>query len=347
MRSRSILIMAVVVVVLGGLLLVTREPDKRADELVKPTRDAVFPTFNVADIAMVAIESFGTSVTMIRHGEEWHMDEERKRRADGMAIYQVLEAMAQTPEAKLISTTSDPNQWLLFKVHPTTAKRVRLWDSAGVEQLDVMIGGHPKLNFNATYVRPSDSDSTYQLDVPLRNLFEQQTWRNRMMLSEDPAEFASVTIETTTNTITLERAIDEAQSDLPDSAYTPPPAWRVTEPSEGEANELAAGRLNMTIRYLNANAPEDNRGGLSLAALGLDPPVATVTFRRVEGEPIVLRLGAIKSGTLRTASITGDEQLYLLGETSCEFFFMKPEAFLKQEAEEEVSDAPTDIQVLS
>ncbi|MCX7044561.1 MAG: DUF4340 domain-containing protein [Candidatus Sumerlaeota bacterium] len=330
MRTRNLVILLVAAVAMVAIWQARRAPRGKSAEF-----SGVIPKFSRNQVGCIMIETPGTSVTLTRKSERWYCDTNGRLRADADAIRRVLDGVENMPPAKVIS--KDPAMHTEFKVDKATGWRVRMLSTNGARLFDVMIGKRPPQEVRATYVRPSDSNVTYQAPRDLTLLFDRpEGWRNKLLFEVKLEELSRIQIETTTYTIALAPKPSPGKQESGASAATAEAVpWVIVQPIHADARSEIMDRLSNMLLYFAAFGLEDNVAGVPLSEFGLNPAYATITFARGESSngAIVLTIGEQlheeESPRARYAMVSGDPQIYILREETLSVFFLNPSEMKK------------------
>lgn len=254
MNFKTTVVLLVTLLVVGVLLIFTRETGEKADDVPAPAK--LLAVSSAADITRVTIANDeGQRITLDRADGKWRLTEPVSAAADESAANSFAQTLADlqsrgqvdagagtgldTPRYKLEITTRQPQP---------VAIEVGARSGAG-DNLYVRLGGKSRAD-----VVPAALAE--QLDKPLKD------WRRARLFDVLATDVKQVRVATTQQTLALEKSAA---------------GWKITEPEVMPAEEYPASDLASAVANLRAEefvtptASADPR-------YGLDQPVLTVSF---------------------------------------------------------------------
>lgn len=243
--NKKTLTIVVVAAVLVVLLLVLEKPFKGKSPKSRPEGQVqLIVPLGEEECSRVELSGFGTSETLVRKGDQWFTHEGYK--ADPNAVRLLFESLENLGEPELISI--NPNAFMKFRVDSFLGRRLRMFDTAGKPQVDLVIGQFER-DFFHTPVRKSDSSNVYRVPARLASVVRRPNWRNHSILRLDVGSLRRVSVRRSEESYTIER--DEATD-----------TWRFSEPTSAPAERRVEMRMAQAWVQQIAN----------LRAVAFEPP---------------------------------------------------------------------------
>jgi hypothetical protein len=194
MKTKQLLVLVGVLVVLGLLVLIFENPfGKSEDQRRVEEAQLLFPFFNKADVAKIEIiAAFGTTTTtLVKQNDQWLVESMDNYPADQKAVADLLDQVAEMKTIQRASSNAEKQA--VFQV-----------DSSGVEAKLTNASGNPLAHLFAgkttpeifnSYVRAADSNDVYIVKGYLKATFDKgyRSWRDRTIfafLKEDVTHLA-------------------------------------------------------------------------------------------------------------------------------------------------------------
>ena len=271
-RKNRIAIGAMVLLVLLGVTAWAVKSRNR-----QPSSSDDIPTIELdkATISTLEITRPGDEqVLLSKVGDEWQLLEPVEAKADQNNVASALNRLAELKVSRIVATK--PEHYTRLQVDEESAVRVVV--KAGDETLSEMMVG--KYGNGMTMVRIDERSEVFGASGSLRYAFDRElkAWRDRNVVTVEPADVQSLRYESPRGTFLFERAGE---------------AWAAVEGAKDAGDfdsKQVTGSLSTAARLIASDfAAED----VSEARAGLTEPRATVTMTLAEDPtPIVLEIGA-------------------------------------------------------
>jgi hypothetical protein len=235
----------------------------------------LFPDLNTADVvAMTLTDGKGKAVELRQVGGSWVLPEADDYPAKAETITAALAKVVALDTKRLVTRTSSSHKRLQVAAD-SFAGRVDLETASGAKYT-LYLGSSP--SYGSTHVRAEGSDATYLAnDLTTWELgAEAGSWVDTAYFSVAQDTLSTVTVKNAKGTLTFSR---NAEGN-----------WTLAELPAGE--ELAQDAANQAMTRVTSVTLLAPLGKTRLPAYGLDSPLAVVTLRPKEGEPITLLAGA-------------------------------------------------------
>lgn len=269
---RETLILLVVLVVLAAVYLITQRPFGKGGPEVPSGDDLFFPDFVAADVETLSTRGKGIDVTLFRAGGTWMIADDRPMHAAPAKVEEALTLIGALPRTELVSVV--PQKHAVFEVVEGPATRLRA-AGGGRVLADVLVGKRGPGHL-AAYVRAPGDDEVYlsQRGFPSNVVRPVDFWRDREILSFDPAEATWLSIDAGDERIALSRTAERE--------------WRMAEPEERPADARAVDAALRVLSSLSASGFED---ALSSAECGFDDPTAVISIDLASGTLPTVTIG--------------------------------------------------------
>jgi hypothetical protein len=283
MKSRNLVILAVVVAALGGYIFFHERHQLTTDER-RERADKVFPTLERDDVRTVEIDNAHGRFVMAKAGDEWRLLEPIDYPADSGAVNAVLTSLEGLESERILGT--DEVELAAYGLDSPEIT-VRLETADGISH-ELAVGSEAALGSNRAF-RPGGGDQIilgrgwFVTDLD-KNLDD---WRSRNVVTISSGDVASLQLV----------AGDDRVQVIRDGR-----TWKLIEPLEDMADVSHVDALITDLAGLRVE--EFLEAGADTAELGLEPPAQTVTLlRNDESDPIRLEFGASRDegGTTRVA----------------------------------------------
>jgi len=311
MRTRDVIILALVLAALVCLYLIVRQP--LAPTGRGPGSDVrLLPRFDPEAVTSIVLDGGRVSVTLVRGEEGWTLAGGPRRFVEGPKVDHALGMLAKLTRERLVSIV--PDKHAVFEVDRESGDLVALL--AGADTLAAVLIGKSGPSGLDSYVRVAGETDVYLSGRGLAAnvLRGAEHWRDRVILPFNPNDVTAISIESGGPEIVLERG-DRG-------------AWTARRPEEFVADTNAGDRLLLTLVDLRAMdfADDISPGEAGLDVEGAGGPAATVEVRLVTGETRSLWIGA-RDDDAYYARRPDRETIYLLSPRTVEFILSDPSAY--------------------
>ena len=280
MRSRSLIILALVVIALGAYIYF-HERHLPTTEERRQQSDKLFPDLERDDVAGLEIRNTHGTFRIVKRGEEWHLVEPIEFPADQSSVSSLLGSLESLKaERTLTEAEVDPKAYGLDAPSIT----VRLSSAEG-ESSSLEVGDEAALGSNRAVRRNGEPSVILvsgwfvrDLDKPLDG------WRSRDVVEITADDVASLTVLAGPDRAELVRQGD---------------SFRLLEPLDDIADQDHARNLIADLDALRVEEFLDDPPPAT--ELGLEPPAYKVAILRSSGgDPINLEFGASRERDGRT-----------------------------------------------
>jgi len=305
MKKKEYIILAVVIVLLGGYLFL-RNTDRSQYNLPVPEITAS------DDISRIEITASGDTIDLTRNGDRWQIGE-KAYPADASKVNEMLSVLEKLKLTALVSETG------VYSPYDLTEDKkidVRAW--TGDRMVRELAIGKTADTYQHTFVRLGDDPNVYHAEGNFRQTFEQsvEDLRDKTALSFDAGDITGIDIVSAEKhlSLTLEdqpaeaSASSEAASEEND-ANAPEPVWMGDDGTA--ADNDAVRRLLSQLAYLNCSGYLEGKLKQDFSA-----PVSTITLKGKETYTLLLyeKEGA---GTVCPAVSSQNAYPFTLSETTC------------------------------
>lgn len=271
MRLGRLIALAVVVLGLGAYILLVERHAPTTEEK-KERQDKVFPTLKQEQVTAMTVEGPAGRFVLSKQAGEWRLDEPLADAADESAVSTVLSSLAnlraeRTLPASEVSLAD-------YGLAPPALSVTLVDDKAGAFTLKL----GSELPFGTTRAALTSGEEVMLVSKWVGSDLERDLsrWRSSELVRLLSSDVASLSLRAADGQLALARAAG---------------AWTLTEPlsdlADPERVEGLVGDLNAARIREFVDAPGD------LAAMGLDPPRASLTVvRRDDRPPLQLAFGA-------------------------------------------------------
>jgi hypothetical protein len=270
---RETQILLIILIVLGAVYLIVQRPFSSSLPETPTGSDLFFPDFVAADVETLSARGQGIDVTLFRTSGGWMIAADRTMHAAPDKVEAALDMISALPKTELVSVV--PEKHVVFDV--TEGPATRLEARGGGRLLaDVFVGKRGPGHL-AAYVRAPGDDEVYlsQRGFPSNVVRPADFWRDREILSFEPAEVTWVAIESRDERVALSR--------------TGETEWRMAEPEERRADATAIDAALRVLSSLSASGFED---ALPPAECGFDDPTAVISIDLASGALPTVTIGA-------------------------------------------------------
>ena len=281
MKTKQLLVLVGVLVVLGLLVLILENPFGKSEEQKKVDEAGLlFPFFKKENVAKIEIISaFGlTTTTLVKQNDEWLVESMDNYPADQTAVGELLDKVAEMKTIQLAS--SNPEKQAVFQVD-SSGVEAKLIDAGGNLLAHLFAGKTTPEIFNS-YIRAADSNDVYIVKGYLKATFDKgyRSWRDRTI-------FAFLTEDVTHLTIQSEEEELALQTDAAG-------VWQMLKPLVSAADGTEVETITELMSSLET---DDFAEPKDLSEYGLDAPKMSITATLKDGSARTLLIGMEESGS--------------------------------------------------
>jgi len=304
--------LAVAVLLGGGLLLQRKSAQKEAQGHSIEARQAALPKLsftkeNADKVTRIELEKPGKDgaaaqkVTLVKDGEHWVLSEPLKAKAADENVKSLLDNLPELEVKERIAPGTE--SYAAYELTDDKALKLSAFEGdKPVLQLCFGKGGS-----RGQSMRIVGTDGVFAVKGYSSYLYGRDVkgWRDRKIASVDTAKVKTMTVANENGTFTFERESGSGEEAKWKAKVKAPKATAAKELEKFD-NAKAADLLR-AFKDLTA---VDFGDGKQPGELGLDKPVATVTFTLEDGTSSVIDFGATAEGTNRWARKAGVDQLF-------------------------------------
>jgi len=279
-------------------------------------------------VAEIRLTSGNGSLILVKSAEQWTLPgPDRDYPASATRIDTFLGFLADVAKTRVV--TDNPDSWEEFQVHAGSDRRIQLFDSSGVELLEIIIGkssaggGDDYLRLGSSNeVILSNRSFDYYLNV------EQEFWSYLRIFPED-LEGQSVM------RITVESRLQFGAEPAEDLDYTlvlsseQPAVWKLVDRETGELD-------NKQVDLLAGNIADLEGTRFAIAdpeQTGLSSPAARVLISTIDDRDFRLRIGSRTGEDQYYASLENGELVYEVSEWRIKGILKSVEQLLPKQAD--------------
>ena len=329
MKTKQLLVLVGVLVVLGLLVLTLENPFGKSERAKKVEAALpLFPNFKRESVARVEITALGQTTTLVKEDDQWLVASMDNYPADPEAVDEMFDKVAEFKTVDLVST--NPDKQSVFQVDASGAE-AKLLD-ANDNILAHLFVGKTTPGVFSSYIRAADSNDVYTGEGYLKATFDKgyRTWKDRTIFNFNKGDATNLTINSEEEDIELQ--VDAEGK------------WQMLKPVASTVNPTEVDSLLDTLSSLKTDDFEEEQDP---AEHELDDPRTTVTARLNDGSTRVLLIGKQEEGNDRNpVKRTDKDQIFMLYSSNLDSL-LKKSTDLKQEApaaefDAENSTAPID-----
>jgi uncharacterized protein YuzE len=275
-KSKNLIILAVVVIAVGAYIMLVERHQPTSDESAAAA-EKVLLDFERDDVHGIVIERAASRVRLEKVGEEWRLREPFDFPADSSVVSSTLGSLANlTADRRLAPDEINPADYGLEQ--PETVVTLRMDDDS--ERVIAVGDELPLGSKRALRVDRSDGVTIaagwFTSDIER----EVDDWRSREVAEMLENDVASIDIESGADSIRAVRFEDQ---------------WQLLRPLEDLGDGDHLGSLISDLASMRIEEFLDD--GVDPSALGLDLPEYEITIIRTDGgEPLRLDLGVTREG---------------------------------------------------
>jgi uncharacterized protein DUF4340 len=322
--------LAVLAVLGGALFLQNKKEKEEAASYTLSGQAASLPKLELSDDDLKKIDKITLSkpagdagaavdVELTKTGEDWKLTKPIEATANQANVKSLLENLKTLKATELIDGTKasygkfgvsdDKALHAVFSKGNGVALDLYFGDSGGRGQM-TRIGGK-----EGVYATKGYSSFLYARDV--------KGWRDMAILKFEDTDVTNVTIDNANGSFAFSY----------DKGKTTKNEFKKGKDGSAEPiknyDESKLTDLLRAYKALNADNFADK--GKSEADVGLDKPVATITFTLKDGAKRQVRIGGIAEGSSRWAKVTGSDEIWSISSWAAEWATAEPKKFQKSE----------------
>ena len=281
MKTKQLLVLIGVLVVLALLVLIFENPFGKSEEQKKVEEAGLlFPYFNKADVAKIEIiGAFGLTTTILaKQNDQWLVESMDNYPADQTAVQELLDKVAEMKTIERAS--SNPEKQAVFQVD-SSGVEAKLADASG-NLLAHLFAGKTTPGIFDSYVRAADSNDVYIVKGHLKSTFDKgyRSWRDRTIFSFLKEDVTQLTIRSGEEEIELQ--IDAAG------------AWQMLKPLVSAAD---GAEVEAITELMSSLETDDFVEPKELSEYELDAPKMSITATLKDGSVRTLLIGKEESGS--------------------------------------------------
>ncbi len=326
MKTKQLLVLVGVLVVLGLLVLILENPFGKSEREKKvETALPLFPDFKRENVTRIEITASGETTTLVKEGDQWLVASMDNYPADQEAIDEMFDKVAGFKTVDLVST--NPDKQSVFQVASSGAE-AKLSD-ANDNLLAHLFVGKTTPGVFSSYIRAADSDNVYTGEGYLKATFDKEyrTWKDRTIFNFNKGAATHLSIKSEEEDIELQLDAEGK--------------WQMLKPVVSAVNPTEIDSLLDKFSSLKTDDFEEEQDPVEHE---LDDPRATVTARLNDGSTRALLIGKQEEGNDRTPVKREDkDQIFMLYSSNLNSLLKKP-SDLKEEAPVAEFDAESSVE---
>jgi len=292
MKSRSLLILALVVAVVGGYIFFHERHQMTSDER-QERADKVFPELDRDDVRSLEIHNSHGSFRITKDDDGWRLLEPIDFPADSAAVSSLLTSLENLDVERTLGTSE-----VEFAAYGLDDPEMTVaLETEDGESFALSVGGEAALGSNRAFRRGDEQAIILGRGWFLTDLDKElDEWRSRDVVDVVAGDVASLQVVAGEDRIQVVR---EGR------------VWRLIEPLEDLADGNHVGNLITDLNDVRVEAFLDE--AVDSAELGLDPPAFQVTIVRSDGDdPVRLAFGAVREheGSTQVACRRNESELF-------------------------------------
>ena len=280
MKTKQLLVLVGILVVLGLLVLIFENPFGKSEaEKKAEAAKLLFPYFKKENAAKIEIITAfgGATTTLAKANNQWLVASMDNYPADQKAVEELLDKVAEMKTLQRAST--NPEKQAVFQVD-SSGVEAKLLDASGAVLAHLFAGKTTPEIFNS-YVRAADSNEVYIVEGYLKSTFDKgyRTWKDRQIFAFPKEEVTHLTIKSADEDIELQ--MDDAGK------------WQMLKPVVSAAKGTEVGII---IDMMSSLQTDDFADPKDLAEYELDAPKSSITATFKDGSAQALLIGKEESG---------------------------------------------------
>ena len=257
-------------------------------------------------VAEIRIAAEQGQRTLLKRGDSWILPGERQDYpASETRIEAFLDFLADLTRARIV--TDNPDAWEEFQVHTEAQKRIQLFDAAG-EELTEIIVGKSAAGSEVDYVRLggtneiflSNRSFAYYLNV------EERFWSYLRIFPQDlnGQDIMRITVD---STLSFEGQSTDALRYTLVLSSEQAAAWKIVDRSEVD---LDNGKIDLLAGNLADLEGSEFARGISDSQSGLADPAATILISTVDNRDFRLLIGGKAGDDQYFVALENDKFIY-------------------------------------
>ena len=281
MKTKQLLILGVIFVILAIVVIVTENPFGKSEYEKKiETSAPLFPSFDKEQVVKIEITATGETTMLLKQNGGWVVISMDNYPADSEGVTELLSKVAEFKNTQRVS--NNPEKQSEFEVD-STGVEAKLMD-VNDKVLAHLFVGKTTPGFLSSYVRPADSNEVYVAQGYLQSVFDKgtRTWKDRTIFNFNKGIVTQLNIISPEETVELRLDAEGA--------------WQMLKPVAAVAKTTEVDALLTTYSELDtddfAEATDD------LAEYGLGTPQSTISAVLNDGTTATLHVGKEEEGKL-------------------------------------------------
>ena len=281
MKTKQLLILGVIFVILAIVVIVTENPFGKSEYEKKiETAAPLFPSFDKEQVVKIEITATGETTMLSKQNGDWVVASMDNYPADSEGVTELLSKVAAFKNTQRVS--NNPEKQPEFEVDSTGVEAKLM--GANDKVLAHLFVGKTTPGFLSSYVRSADSNEVYVAQGYLQSVFDKgtRTWKDRTIFNFNKGIVTQLNIVSPEETVELRLDADGT--------------WQMLKPVAAVAKTTEVDDLLTTFSELDTDdfaAATDN-----LAEYDLDTPQSTVSAVLNDGTTATLHVGKEEEGKL-------------------------------------------------
>lgn len=321
-----------VLAVLGGLVFKQSQQQKEESIRISAAgRNASLPKLSISEEDTKKIDKIelsqpggdagpGEKVVLQKQGEEWKLVQPVTAKANDSNVKSLIEALPKLQLSEEISAGTD--QYEKYSVSDKKALHAVAWK--GTEKLfDLYFGDG---GGRGQMTRIGGKDGVYAVNGYTSWTFKRdlKSWRDRDILKFDDKKVKTVELTNEEGTFGFSKDGEKWTGKLKGAK----------DSAAKEISKFDAAKVDDLVRAFKALSADDFGDGKQVAEVGLDKPVATLTFTLDDGARRELSFGANAQGDNRWIKKSDSDQIFSISSWAAGWATSKVDKFQKKEDKE-------------
>jgi hypothetical protein len=260
--KNTVFLLIVAIVIFGAIIFLNKQEQDVTTSAAIPVQ--TLPAVTSGTVQRIAIHAPGEKqVTLTRSAGKWYTNVEKKYEADQSAVTQILSAIDEPIDAKVVS--SNPDSYGDYEVSETSGTKVKIFTTGKTEPaLDLVVGKDGPSAFS-TYVRMDGEDAVLNAHASLSMTFKRPDgWRNKQIFSFPGNNATRIEATGTSQTFAFAKQGGDK--------------WMMESPEKAEAESARVDSIANMLSSLRANEFIDPSSSQTLASFGLEPARQTFSL---------------------------------------------------------------------
>ena len=314
MKTKQLLVLVGVLVVLGLLVLVLENPFGKSEREKKVEAALpLFPDFKRDSVTRFEITALGETTALVKEGDQWLVASMDNYPADAEAVDEMFDKVAGFKTVDLVS--ANPEKQSVFQVD-ASGTEAKLLDANDNVLAHLFIGKTTPGVFSS-YIRAAHSNNVYTGEGYLKATFDKgyRTWKDRTIFNFNKGDATHLSINSEEEEIELQLDAEGK--------------WQMLKPT---ASAVSQTEIDSLLDKLSSLETDDFEEEEDPEEYDLDDPRATVTARLNDGTTRTLLVGKQEEGNDRNPVKREDKpQIFMLYSANLDSL-LKKSTDLKEEA---------------